>query len=253
MDQNTVLTLVLLLGSAFIPSLVYLVWVRNTEQHGKIPWGKLLALFIWGAIFAVIMAILLSVILIGVLSMEVIQEEYVFLQRLQDPTIMTLVIVIVVAPIVEEFTKVMGVVSFKDSILELEDGLVMGAACGLGFAATENLLYGASAYIQYGFASFASILLVRSIASTLLHGSASAVAGYGISKGLLLKKHYAVPYYLLAVFMHGAYNYLASMGLIYGGDIPLIALVAAIFFSLISFKLVRGKIKELDKKVTYRK
>ncbi len=252
MDRNTMLILILLLGSAFIPSILYLVWVRNSEKIGKMDWSKVIVLFVWGAVFAVIMAVILSLLFIGVLSLETLQEEYVFLQRLQDPTIRTLFIVCVVAPVVEEFTKVMGVVSFKSSIFELEDGLVLGAASGLGFAATENLLYGSSAYFQYGFQTFAVLIVVRSVASTLLHGSASAVAGYGISKGLMSKKHYAVPYYLVAVVMHGAFNYLASAGMLYDGDIPIIALVAAVMFSLISFKLVRGKIKELDKKVTYR-
>ncbi len=247
-----ILILILLVGSAFIPSLLYLVWVRNTEKFGKMDWSKVFALFIWGAVFAVIMAVILSLIFIGVLSMETLQEEYVFFQRLQDPTVMTLVIVCVIAPLVEEFTKAMGVVSFKNNIFGLEDGLVLGAASGLGFAATENLLYGSSAYFQYGFQTFAVLIVVRSVASTLLHGSASAVAGYGISKGLMSKKHYAVPYYFVAVIMHGAFNYLASVGMLYDGEIPIIALVAAIMFSLISFKLVRGKIKELDKKVTVR-
>ncbi|MFO8109293.1 MAG: PrsW family intramembrane metalloprotease [Thermoplasmata archaeon] len=253
MDNSMLVILAILLGSAFIPSLCYLLWVRNSEKHDRIAWSSIFLLFMWGAVFAVIMAIILSFLFVGVLSLETLQQEYIFLQRLQDPTMMTLVMVCVIAPIVEEFTKAMGVVYFKGRIFELEDGLILGAASGLGFAATENLLYGSSAYIQYGFQAFVMVIVIRSIASTLLHGSASAVAGYGISKGMMYKKHYAVPYYLVAVVMHGSFNYLASIGMFYGGDIPLIALAAAVMFSLISFKLVRGKIKELDRNVTLRR
>ncbi len=244
--------LLILLASAFVPSLLYMVFIRNAERYRPVDWWTMASLFIWGALFAVILTLAISILFLGVLSLETLQEEYMFLQRLQDPTVMTLFTVCVVAPLVEEFAKVMGVVRKKRRIVELEDGLVMGAAVGLGFAATENLLYGSSAYIQYGFQSFVVLIVVRSVASTLLHGSASAVAGYGISKGKFHGGYHAVPYYFVAVLMHGAFNYLASMGLLYDGDIPLLALMAAVIFSLVSFKLVRGKIKELDGKVTYR-
>ncbi|MGM0510158.1 MAG: PrsW family intramembrane metalloprotease [Thermoplasmatota archaeon] len=251
MDQQTLITIIVLLVAAFVPSLVYLFWVRNTEKHGKLSWNKLTVTFTWGAVFAVIMAVILSFIFIEVLSVESIQREYAPLQKLQDPTIMTLVVVCVVAPIVEEFTKVLGVFSVKGSIIEIEDGLVFGAAVGLGFAATENLLYESTAYFQQGFEAFIAVVLVRSIASTLLHGSASAVAGFGISKSITKGTHSFLPYYLVAVVMHGSFNYLASASLLYTGDIPLLALLLALVFSITAFKLVRGKITELDKDFSY--
>lgn len=251
MDQQTLITVLVLIAAAFIPSLVYLVWVRNLEKHLKVSWGKVATVFIWGAIFAVIIAVILSVLFINVLSAESLQREYAPLRSLQDPTIMTLVIVCVVAPLVEEFTKAVGVFTVKGSIMELEDGLIFGAAAGLGFAATENLLYESSALFQHGVEAFIMTVIIRSIASTLLHGSASAVAGYGISKGILGKGYSAVPYYLVAVIMHGSFNYLASVNLLYGGNIPLLALIVAVLFSLTAFSLVRVKIKELDSDFTY--
>lgn len=247
MDQQTLLTVIVLLLAAFVPSLIYLYWVRNSEKHGKLSWSKLSVTFTWGAVFAVIMAVILSFLFIEVLSMDSIQREYAPLQNLQNPTIMTLVLVCIIAPVVEEFTKMLGVFSVKDSMIEIEDGLVFGAAVGLGFAATENLLYESSAYFNQGLEAFITIVIVRSIASTLLHGSASAVAGFGVSKSKLYGKHSVIPYYLVAVVMHGTFNYLASASLLYKGDIPLLALVIALIFSITAFKLVRGKIKELDK------
>ncbi len=38
----------------------------------------------------------------------------------------------------------------KGEIDEVEDGIVYGAACGLGFGATENILYGLSAGVAVG-------------------------------------------------------------------------------------------------------
>ncbi len=248
MVQNTIILIVVLLSAAFIPSLIYMVWIRNTERYGKVSWGDMAKMFLWGAVVAVIMAVILSIIFINVLSTDYLQREY---EPLQDPTVMTLVIVCVVAPIVEEFTKVLGLFTVKDSIFELEDGLVLGAGSGLGFAATENLLYESNALFQHGVQAFIVVVILRSIASTLLHGSASAVAGYGVSRTLLTGRYSVIPYYFVAVLMHGGFNYLASVGLIYGGNIPVIALVAALFFSVIAFKIVRRKITDLDEDFTY--
>ncbi|MFW5904111.1 MAG: PrsW family intramembrane metalloprotease [Candidatus Saliniplasma sp.] len=246
-NQELVITAVILLGAAFIPSLVYLRWIRNAELYGKQKWSTLFKMFTWGAIFAVIIAVILSLIFLGAFQGSGLVREY---QLLEDRTVQTLIIVCVIAPIVEEFTKVLGVFSAKGAIISLEDGFILGAATGLGFAATENLLYESTTFFQDGFQAFVVIVIVRSIASTLLHGSASAVAGYGVSKGYLTNKHSFIPYYLIAVIMHGSFNYLASAGMIYEGRIPILALVAAVFFSIIAITIVRGKITKLDKETT---
>ncbi len=245
LNQEVLLTAAILICAAFIPSLVYLRWIRNAELHSKQKWSTLFKLFIWGAIFAVIMAVILSLVFLGAIQSSGLVREYQFLE---DRTIMTLIIVCVIAPVVEEFTKVLGVFSAKNSIFSLEDGFVLGAAAGLGFAATENLLYESTALFHEGVQAFVVVVILRSVASTLLHGSASAVAGYGISKGHLTGKHSFIPYYLIAVIMHGSFNYLASAGLIYGGRIPILALIVAVFFSVISITIVRGKITKLNKR-----
>ncbi len=248
MAQETIMLIAVLLAAAFVPSLVYMIWIRNSEKFGKIRWLNMFKMFSWGAIIAVLMAVLLSLIFINVLSMESLQREY---QVLKDPTVMSLVIVCVVAPIVEEFTKVLGLFTVKNSIIELEDGLVLGAGSGLGFAATENLLYESNALFAQGVQAFIIVVVIRSVASTLLHGSSSAVAGYGVSKGLIRRSYSAVPYYLVAVLMHGGFNYLASFGMLYDGNIPVLGLIAALFFSITAFKLVRGKIIDLDNDFSY--
>jgi len=246
MNQELLITVSILVGSAFIPSIIYLVWIRNAESHVKKSWYDLARTFLWGAGISVIFAVILSLIFVGVISAPGLQREYEFLA---DETIQTLIIVVVIAPFVEEFTKVLGVFSVKNSLTDMESGLIFGAACGLGFAATENLLYESSVYLAEGFgAAFISIVVLRSIASTLLHGSASAMAGYGVTRAKFQGWYLFLPYYLLAVFMHGAFNFLASLELLVAGDISLIAVFLAVFFSLVSITYVRKKIKKLDKK-----
>ena len=246
MNQELILTVGILIGAAFIPSLVYLKWIRNAEKFNRQSWRSVGKSFLWGAGFAVIMAVILSFVFLSAISQPYLQREYTFLR---EKNIQTLILVCVIAPIVEEFAKVLGVYSARGAILELEDGIIFGAAAGLGFAATENLLYESTTYFQEGLIAFISIVIVRSVASTLLHGSASAVAGYGISKGTILKTHSFLPYYLVAVIMHGSFNYLASIQLFYGGNIPLLGLITALIFSITAITIVRKKIIKLDRTV----
>lgn len=241
-DQEMILTVSVLIGAAFIPSLVYLRWIRNSKRLSRPMYKNLSKSFVWGAIFAVIIAVILSLVFIGAISTPKLQREYVFLQ---DETIFSLIVVCVIAPIVEEFTKMLGVFTVRDRLYDIEDGLIFGAAAGLGFAATENLLYEGTAYFQNGVKAFIVVVLVRSIASTLLHGSATAVAGYGISKKIK-KGSSVLPFYLLAVIMHGGFNYLASIQLLYGGNIPLLALGVTIVFAILAIEAVRGKIRKLS-------
>ncbi|MFW5927891.1 MAG: PrsW family intramembrane metalloprotease [Thermoplasmatota archaeon] len=246
MNQETILTALILVGAAFIPSLIYLWWMRNAEKIGRQRWSNLFKTFTWGAIFAVIIAVILSLLFSGFIFSTRLQREYQFLG---DKTIQSLILVCVIAPLVEEFAKVLGVFSVRSRIYEIEDGLVFGAACGLGFAATENLLYESNTFFTEGFGTaFITIVIVRSIASSLLHGSASAMAGYGVSKGIFKGKNSFIPYYLLAVFMHGSFNFLASIDQIFDGSLPLLALIAAFIFSITAIRFVRGKIIALDRR-----
>ncbi len=242
MNQELLMIIGILVGAAFLPSLIYLRWIRNAKKVSRPKYNNLSKSFIWGAIFAVIMAVVLSLIFIGAISTPELKREYVFLQ---DETIFSLIVVCVIAPLVEEFTKMLGVFTVRDYIYDIEDGLIFGAAAGLGFAATENLLYEGTTFFQHGVEAFIVIVIVRSVASTLLHGSASAVAGYGISKKLK-RGNSILPYYLLAVIMHGGFNYLASLQLLYGGRLPLLALGFTILIAIIAVQAVRGKIRKLS-------
>jgi len=154
---------------------------------------------------------------------------------------------VVIAPIVEEFTKPLALYlrPVKNNLDELEDGLIFGAVAGLGFSATENLLYGYS-YLSEGFLIFLLVLATRSIGSCLLHASATALTGYGIGK--TLKTHTSflgiLPYFLLAIFLHGFYNFLLSYDFIG----VLSGLGLAFLFVIIAITLIRKKIRTLDEK-----
>ena len=226
--------------------MIYLVWIRNTERYSREPYKRLLIIFLYGAVFSVSIALVVEVALMILLS-ENVERVYEVLG--DDPSITALILACVIAPFVEEAAKGLGVMRSRRFITELENGIVYGAAVGLGFAATENLLYENAALIEGGTQAFIATAIVRSISSALLHASASSVFGLGIAKKAMGLGGW-LPFYLAAVLMHGVFNFAASFGVLYEDEIGQLAysigLVAAIAIALLGISTVRSKIRSLD-------
>lgn len=249
MDDPLVFWSVLLLV-AFVPCFLYLVWIRNTEKHSREPYGMLLRVFAYGAVLSVLFAIALELML-SFLFDQNIERVYEFLG--ENPSIPMLVLACVIAPFVEEFTKALGIlrVRKKRMLIELENGIVYGAAAGLGFAATENLLYESTAYLTDGVEAFIATAVLRSLSSALLHATSSSLVGLGIARSALQRRSW-LPYYLGAVALHGGFNFAASFGTVYydslGDSAYLIGLLAAFAIVIIGVGVMRGKIRELDRR-----
>ncbi len=226
---------ILLFFMSFLPPLIYTIWIRNTEQYHRERWRTILICFLWGASIAIIAAIILEILLQIPLAASI--DNY---------DTLALMTVVFVAPVAEEFTKPLALrlKTVKKEINELEDGLIFGAVAGLGFSATENLFYGWS-FLENGIFIFLILISIRSFAGCLLHASATALTGYGYGKTIM--KHSsiirAIPYFLLAIFVHSFYNFLVTIELI--GAIS--GLFAALIFVAFSITLVRKKIRSLDR------
>ncbi|HYA70068.1 MAG TPA: PrsW family intramembrane metalloprotease [Thermoplasmata archaeon] len=249
--------LLILVVVAFIPALVYLSWIRGTERYGREAWGPLLRAFVYGAIFATIVAGILEAILVSVgtaVSQNYPAPEFVFLNGNSNAGLFFLVLVI--APFIEEALKGSGVVAFRSSFRQLADGPVFGASVGLGFGFFETFLYGLGAYLVGGLAAGLTLILVRSVSSVLLHGSSTGMFGYGFARS-----RYKQPgpgtgsYYMVAVGMHASFNALASLAVIlailgfpgFAVDAAgLIALLAAVFFAVWAIEHVRSIIQASD-------
>lgn len=239
-------SLLLFLAVAFIPSIFYLVSVRNAERFGRVPYRVLLGPFLWGVTFAVVFALIAEFAVVYLLGGELVRQY----ELLQDPTVVNLLLAIVVAPFAEEFSKALGVLFTKRRIVELEDGIILGAASGLGFAATENLFYELTALASFGFAAYIATAVVRSISSTLLHASATATTGYGIGRKVFRLGGWG-GFYLLAVLMHASFNLIASLGVIladtYGeAESSMLSLLFAVLMAWIAWRAIRTKVRELD-------
>jgi protease PrsW len=241
------LDLLILLLAAFVPSVIYLVWIRNTERFNREPYRRLISVFAIGATVSVGLAIFAEYFLMRLLDQNI---ERVYQVLGNNPNLGSLILACVIAPLVEEFAKALGVFRVRRFITEIEDGIVYGAAAGLGFAATENLLYEGSALSTYGVNVFIASVVVRSLSSALLHASASSIFGLGIARSSLQGKGWML-YYLGAVLMHSIFNLFASFGELYQGQLGesanLIGLTAAFVLAISGISIARSKIRHLDR------
>jgi len=231
------ISIILLFVMAFLPAILYTIWIRNTEKYNREKWGPIFLCFLWGATIAVVVAIIL----------ELIFEVFAIVLFEGNPTFLMILTVSVIAPFAEEITKPIALTlkKVKKELVEPEDGLIYGAVAGLGFSATENLFYGASAYLTEGVLYFLLLITLRSFSSCFLHASATAWTGYGYGNFIRGKTSFVkvIPYLLLAIVVHGFYNYLPTIGMLTGLSI---AFFGALAFAVISIQIVRKKIITLD-------
>jgi hypothetical protein len=92
------------------------------------------------------------------------------------------------------------------------------------------------------------VAVLRSISSALLHGSATAISGWGVERGKFENRRLPIiSCYLLAVLMHATFNYFASFGALYEGRFGdmgyLIGLAVVLLLAWGSIYYVRSKIK----------
>jgi len=230
------LTWGLLVFLSFLPPLIYTIWIRNTERCHRQQWFSIFVCFLWGATIAVVASLILEIIL-----------QIPLTSSFSDGELTSLLAAVIVAPIAEEFSKPLALRlrSVKRNLVELEDGLIYGAVAGLGFSATENLLYGYS-FLSEGFVIFLVLMAMRSFGGCLLHASATALTGYGFGKTVMRRASFlgVLPYFILAIFLHGLYNFLVSyefFGVLSG-------LIIAFLFVIFAISMIRKKIRSLDEK-----
>lgn len=214
-DLEDILILVL---AALIPALVYLAWVRSTQHGQRESWGPVLSGFLFGALFATVVAGVIEAILVAggtSVSQAVPGPEFIFLNG--NTTLGVLFLVLVIAPFVEEGLKAAGVVNYRAAIRTVADGPVLGAGVGLGFGFFETFLYGLAAYLTGGIAAGLELIVLRSFSSVLLHGSSTAVFGYGYAEAEVTKRgHAGASHYFAAVGLHSSFNLVVSLGTLAG-------------------------------------
>ena len=236
---------------SFIPAYFYLKSIRNSENEDVEPWETVGLAFAWGALSGVFLAGIFNTLGTAFLLVMLVDPDKYSLEDIESLTI--ILAVVVVAPIVEELVKPLVMfrnAKVRNEIDEVEDGIVYGAACGLGFGATENVLYGLSeGAVTAGILGIFLIVLLRTFSSILLHLVTTSFTGYGIAKYQVEGRSFSivVKYYFLAVFIHAAWNGLAVFSLQYDSDAgALLLLAASIILAISGLEMAKRKITQLD-------
>lgn len=223
---------------SYLPAILLALFFWWMDRFEREPLLLIALAFIWGAFGA------------GLLSgfwntfFHIILEIY---ESNQSNEILTAVIV---APVVEEFTKGIFVlfVLWLGSVDNLTDGILLGIVVGLGFAASENVYYAIDeVYPASGELAMWNNLWFREIHTTLLHASATAVWGGMIGYARRFRGGQKIftlfNGYVLAMVTHAFWNFLASYAGMFESRVNLVEIVmklelAAIFgFLMLLFVL----------------
>jgi len=243
--MDGILGLIVVIITAFVPAIIFMLWIRSAEIYEREPFLAVQAVFLYGLTVALILAIILELIAISII--DAVAGGLSILAY-------NLILAVILAPFIEEFTKATGVMAVMRRLIEPENGLVYGAAVGLGFAAAENVLYYTSA-LAAGTDVFILTAVARTLTSTLLHASASALVGFGLSRSRCFYMWYGTPrawfpYYLLAVALHAGFNLLATLGGLdptASGMLALLSLALSLVLVWFTVFWVRRKIVQLDR------
>jgi len=106
----------------------------------------------------------------------------------------------IIVPMLEELIKPLGVWLFNKQIESVAQGFAFGALCGAGYALSET--FGVSGQVD----QWSTLLLMR-IGTGLLHVTASAIMGAGITAALRQRRYlFLLGSYMLSVLLHGSWN-----------------------------------------------
>lgn len=185
--------------AAAIPMLSYLLLIWKMDKYDREPMQFVLLHFLWGAIGAIMLSIIGTIVFGGITSVA-------FGDFNPDSIYHT----IFTAPFVEEIAKGIFLIFTVNSIKfdNITDGLVYGGAIGLGFGMTENFMY----FISYGDTLSAWIFLVilRSGFSAVMHCISTAILGafLGMAKFSLSPFKKILPIFglIVAIVIHFLWN-----------------------------------------------
>lgn len=230
-DAATLVVLVLL---ALLPAAILIVRLRNVEVHEREPWREVGRAALWGATGGALLAIaaeLLALRLLGPSSYGL---------PLQILPVGLPLLTVVVAPLVEEVAKALGLFLVRDPAPEPEDGFVYGGAAGLGFAATENLFYVGAAFALGGADAAGATALYRGIVTVPLHAATTALVGYGVWAFRYGRRPLAILGTLAgAVGLHAVYNAISGTG-------EALAILAAGGLAVVAFLAMVARVRALD-------
>ena len=208
--------------AAIVPMSIYLVLIWKFDRYDREPFKLVLTNYLWGALGAIVLALLGSLFLTTIASLFI--KDNLQLSRFGA---------IVVAPLVEEITKglFLLITITNKKFDNITDGIVYGGAIGLGFGMTENFLY----FVTYGesIANWVMLVIVRSLFSGVMHcvstATFGAFLGFAKFKPSPIKIFFGFTGLFIAMMIHSIWNFSLS----YENIAPVGFLF--LFFSIIIF------------------
>ncbi len=183
------------------------LWVDRWEPE---PGGLLVSLFAWGAIVAALVSAAIN---------TAAMQQVAIAQGRQAAMAATAVLV---APVVEEVTKALGILIVVLVRRREFDGVVDGVVCAgitaVGFAFSENILYFGRAYLQgeasapgSGVLAAGAVFVMRGVLSPFAHPMFTVATGIGIGLAAAstrpLVRFLAPPAGLVvAIALHASWN-----------------------------------------------
>lgn len=185
--------------AAIIPILFYLILIWKLDRFDREPIGLYLKNFFWGAVGAIIFAVIGNIFFKVIFSLFIFSKD--FLEKSEA---------IFIAPFVEEITKgfFLFITVTNRKFDNMTDGIVYGGAIGLGFGMTENFLYFVSN--SETFSNWITTVIVRTFFTAVMHcvatGTFGAFLGYAKFKPIIYKLIFTPLGLFIAIFIHFLWN-----------------------------------------------
>lgn len=168
-----ILVLFFAVTSGVLPMLAYLTAIYWLDRYEREPWWMVSFAFLWGGLGGAMFGCVLNTLIVASIAALGVSES-------------DAVGAVLVAPVVEEAAKIVPlfVLLLLRHFDNTTDGLIYGAACGLGFAMTENIYYFYSVGSATGLSEhFFHLIAIRTCFSGVVHCLASASWGFCLGFG----------------------------------------------------------------------
>jgi RsiW-degrading membrane proteinase PrsW (M82 family) len=192
LTQNPILFPTVVMVGSFLVPVTFVAFFYDQRHGSKITLPTVFLGFVYGGVLGVIAASLL---------------EPLFIRKLDFQTAF-------VVGLIEEFVKIIGVLIIARRWRHDKeiDGLILGAAAGMGFAALESSGYAFTSFLSSGgsLTSTVVVMLIRGILSPLGHGTWTAILAAALfreSRGGHFRINLKViGAYILVVILHGLWD-----------------------------------------------
>ncbi|AEC51517.1 hypothetical protein PNA2_0601 [Pyrococcus sp. NA2] len=219
-----------LISFAYVPALALLWYFYHQDRLEPEPKRVVISTFLLGGTLSIGIAILLESLLIP--------RWFPSIPALLPATFFYISLI---AGIVEEPAKALAIryAYNTGNLYGIMDGVIYGVAAGLGFAATENFLYG----LGYG----VEVTIQRTLLTPIGHATWSAIVGVGYGLKAEGKVHTLIPYFTLAIILHFLWDYYAFLSTISPVYYAMVFLIFMVNLLIIRWLISLGKREDLER------